>query len=101
MALAGGIEEARRLLSDLRFRGMSLEVESYLNEAWPIRAGKTMSFVSPTNEQVAMQFVLDCGGYEQATARLEDLGCEAHRQPITLPLGSPYDRRSAAARAGL
>jgi hypothetical protein len=73
VALAGGIEEARRLLSDLRFRGMSLEeVESYLKEAWPIGAGKTMSFVSPTNEQVAMQFVLDCGGYEQATARLED-----------------------------
>jgi hypothetical protein len=72
VALAGGIEEARRLLSDLRSRGMSLEeVESCLNETWPIRAGKTMSFVSPTNEQVAMNFVLDCGGYEQATARLE------------------------------
>lgn len=70
---AGGIEEVRRLLTDEKLKGMSLQdIEKELDATWPITAEKALTFLGPTNEQVAMQFVLECGGWEQACATLEE-----------------------------
>ena len=72
VVVVGGCEEARRQLTELKSKGMSLEdIENHLNETWPVTADKALKFLGPTNEQVAMNFVLDCGGWQQASDCLE------------------------------
>jgi len=72
VVIAGGVEEARKFLADLQSRNLSLDtIEAYLNETWPVDADKALKFTGPTNEQVAMNFVLECSGHEEASACLE------------------------------
>lgn len=68
----GGVEAARTLLSDLKAKWVSLdEIEKHLEATWPFTADKALTFMGPTNEQVAMQFALECGGWDEAAVRLE------------------------------
>ena len=72
VVIAGGVEEARDLLADLRSRDLSLDtIAAYLNQTWPVDADKALQLAGPTNEQVAMNFVWECGGHADASACLE------------------------------
>jgi hypothetical protein len=72
VAIVGGIEEARQHLFDLKSSGMSLEeIEKHLEATWPVTADKALTSTGPTNEQVAMNFVLESGGWERAIASLQ------------------------------
>jgi hypothetical protein len=44
-----------------------------VDQLWsePSEQQRKTKFFSPTNEEMAMTFVVDCGGYEQAKACLE------------------------------
>jgi len=44
----------------------------------PSKQEKETKFISPTNEEMAMTFVVDCGGYEQARVCLEAYAEETH-----------------------
>ncbi len=68
----GSVEAARTLLSDLKAKWVSPdEIEKHLEATWPFTADKALTFIGPTNEQVAMQFALECGGWDEAAVRLE------------------------------
>lgn len=68
----GSVEAARTLLSNLKGKWVSLDdIEKHLEATWPVTADKAVTFIGPTNEQVAMQFALECGGWDEATLRLE------------------------------
>ncbi len=70
--LVGGIEEARQVLSKLKSSRMSLaEIAEYLERTWPVTADKALTFKGPTDEQAALDFILECGGWDQANACLE------------------------------
>lgn len=72
VVIVGSVEEARTLLSDLKSTEMSLEeIQKHLDRTWPVTADKALKFTGPTNEQVAMNFILDCGGWDEATSCLE------------------------------
>ena len=84
VVIAGGVEEARKLLADLQSRNLSLDtIEAYLNETWPVDANKALKFTGPTNEQVAMNFVLECGGHGEASACLESWIAKSERNDST------------------
>lgn len=70
----GTIAEARSILAKLEQAGISFdELRAKVEELWsdPPREAKNTKFISPTDEDMAMTFVVDCGGYEQAKACLE------------------------------
>jgi hypothetical protein len=72
VVIVGGCEEARRQLTELKSNGMSPEdIEKHLNETWPVTADKALKFLGPTKEQVAMNFVHECRGWQQASDCLE------------------------------
>lgn len=98
---AGGVEEARRLLTDENLKGMSLEeLENELDATWPITADKALTFLGPTNEQVAMQYVLECGGWEQACTKLELKACELTVPPIFAGIDISSDTSKCAMAYG-
>lgn len=71
--VCGSLSEARSVLTQLEQAGLSLdELRKKVEQVWsePPKEEKT-KFMSPTNEEVAITFVVDCGGYEQASACLD------------------------------
>ena len=72
--VCGTVAEARSALAKLEQTGLSLnELREKVEELWsePTKEEKKTKFFSPTNEEMAMTFVVDCGGYEQAKAWLK------------------------------
>jgi hypothetical protein len=68
------IDEAIAELEKITNLGHSLEVlQKRVDQLWsePPRESKQTKFISPTKEEMAMTFVIACGGYEEARARLE------------------------------
>jgi len=72
--VCGTLSEARSVLTKLEQTGLSLnELKEKVEQAWsesPEREKKT-KYISPTNQEMAMTFVVDCGGYLQAQACLD------------------------------
>lgn len=65
----GSVAEARRVVEALRNSGRSLDELRTEFEGPPAGRGpKTsgMTFLSPTNEELAIELILGCGGYEKA-----------------------------------
>jgi hypothetical protein len=72
--VCGTLSEAQSVLSQLEQSGMSIdELRTKVVKMWsnPPKEEKAMKFFSPTKEEMAMTFVVDCGGYTQARACLE------------------------------
>ena len=72
--VCGTLSEARSVLAKLEQGGLSLDVlRSKVDHSWSAgsRLDQHAKNDSPTNEEMAMTFVVDCGGYEQAKACLE------------------------------
>ena len=72
--VCGTLSEARSVLAKLEQKGHSLdELQKKVEEFWsePPKQDKEAKFISPTNEEVAMTFVVDCGGFEYARACLD------------------------------
>jgi len=87
IGVCGSLREAKLVLEKLQGSGFSLEeLRSLMNQFWSGDFDKkdAMRFVSPSNEQMGMQFVIDCGGYEQAKACLEEFAEGGDRE-----LGDP------------
>ncbi len=70
IGVCGSVEEAKRVLEGLEASGLSLE-EMRSRLADDAEKQREAKFVSPSNEEVGMQFVIDCGGFVQAKACLE------------------------------
>ena len=72
--VCGTLSEARLVLAQLEQAGLSLdELRKKVEQLWsePPKEEKKMKFISPTNMEAAMTFVVDCGGYEKAKACLD------------------------------
>jgi hypothetical protein len=68
------LEEANAELTNVTSAGHSFdELQRKVEQLWsePTSRDKETKFISLTNEELAMTFVVDCGGYEQAKACLE------------------------------
>jgi len=68
------VAEAQSVLAQLEQAGLSLdELRKKVEQVWsePSKETEKTKFISPTKEEMAMTFVIDCGGYEQARACLE------------------------------
>ena len=77
------LSEARSVLAHLEQVGLPLdELRRKVEQLWPepSKQDKETKFVSPTNDEMAMTFVIDCGGYEQAKACLEAYAEEVQGQ---------------------
>lgn len=73
VVIVGGVEQARKLLAEQQAKGLSiLQIQEYLKETWPIAVENPFTFDCPTNDQVALDFVLNCGGWEQAFSCLDE-----------------------------
>lgn len=71
VVLAGGVKKAQDLLDELQVKNWSMQqIKDHLDETWPITADKALAFHSPTDEQVALDFVLNCGGWAEARSCL-------------------------------
>jgi len=70
IGVCGSVEEAKRVLEGLEASGLSLE-EMRSRMADDAEKQGEAKFVSSSNEEVGMQFVIDCGGFVQAKACLE------------------------------
>jgi len=80
----GSLEGAKRELETLAASAVPLdELRSRLDQTWTGQhgEGKKMRFVSPSNAELATQFVVDCGGYEQATACMDAYAAERSEGP--------------------
>jgi hypothetical protein len=87
VAACGSMEEARRILAGLTASGVPLDgLRARLDQGWEDRLGDSTrkKFVSPTNEGLGAQFVVDCCGYEQAAACL-DAYAEERSEPLDGP----------------
>ncbi len=72
--VCGTLSKARSVLAQLEQVGRSLdELRSRVEPSGSESTDKDRNteFISPTNEEMAMIFVVDCGGYEQAKACLK------------------------------
>lgn len=72
----GSIHEARHVVEKLERSGVSIEaLQSEMEQFWSKlghpQAG--MVLISPSNDQLGMQFVIDCGGFHHAKTRLDKL----------------------------
>ncbi len=77
---------ARAALSDLKSSGRSLSELSVRLDELIAPATSQDGFVDPTSEELAIQFVIDCGGIEQAETCLEAWAVEHG-------IGGQVDRR--------
>lgn len=76
IAVCGSLREANVVLEKLQSSGRSLEeLQSLMDQFWSgdSETKNPIRFISPSNEQMGMQFVIDCGGYEQAKACLAEV----------------------------
>jgi hypothetical protein len=76
------LSEARSVLARLEQVGLPLdELRRKVERIWsePSNRNKETKFISPTSEEMAMTFVVDCGGYEQANACLNAYADEVER----------------------
>lgn len=74
VTICGGIEQATAILASLTAVGEPLaDIRAKLERTWPTTAEREQGpkFVSPSNEEAGLQFVLDCDGYAHARAFLE------------------------------
>jgi hypothetical protein len=72
--VCGTLTEARSVLGQLEQSGMSIdELRAIVESIWsnPTKEEKAMKFIAPTKMEMAMTFVVDCGGNEQAKACLD------------------------------
>ncbi len=72
--VCGTVAEARSVLAQLEQTRRSLdELREEVEQLWsePSEKENGTKFISPTDEEMAMTFVIDCGGFEQAKACLE------------------------------
>jgi hypothetical protein len=79
--VCGGYSHAKQVLIGLEQSGATMaELEKTLNRALspPTDKKEGMRFLSPTNEEVGMQLVVGCGGFEQARFCLDEWARE-HR----------------------
>ena len=69
----GTLTEARSVLAELEQSGLSMEeLKQKVEQCFSKHLDeKRTKFISPTNGEMAMTFVVDCGGYEQAKACLD------------------------------
>ena len=77
--VCGGLQEARDVLQALERSGATLiDFEKKVNQglSLPHDENEGIDFVSPSNEEIGMHFVLDCGGFEQARLCLDEWGEE-------------------------
>ncbi len=73
------LEEARAELEKVALAGFSLDdLRQKLNNigSEPSTDDNKTKFISPTNEELAMTFVIDCGGYEQAKSCLNEYAAD-------------------------
>jgi hypothetical protein len=86
--VCGTVAEARSVLTELEQAGLSPdELREAVEQVWsePSKKEDGVKFISPTKREMAMTFVIDCGGYEQAKACLDVYAEE------TLPPGQIVD----------
>jgi hypothetical protein len=78
--VCGTLAEARSVLAQLEKTGLPFdELRKRVEQLWsaPSPQDRQTKFFSPTNEEMAMTLVVDCGGYEQAKACLDAYAEEA------------------------
>jgi hypothetical protein len=76
IAACGSAAEAQRIVAELERMGLSLEeLRARADHFWSAPADENASphFISLSNEQLGMQFIIDCGGHEQAKVCLDEV----------------------------
>ncbi len=74
VGVCGSLSEARSVLARLEQNRLSLdELQKKVEHIWsgPQKENRSTPFSSPTDDEMAITFIVDCGGYEQAKACLD------------------------------